>query len=137
MSFSKSVDRDRPGSWVPYKKSLCTQCTAQCCTMPVEAKFPDLVRLGLAAEDEAEFDMDALVRRLKKEKIVRFYREKTGIFILETRNGDDCLFLDTKTRLCTVYDKRPDVCRGFPEKLGSRVGWCPYMPKPKPRTKRD
>jgi Fe-S-cluster containining protein len=55
---------------------------------------------------------------------VRSYHPPTGLFILEQRYGRDCVFLDTKTRRCTVYEKRPEVCRRFP-KIGPRPGYCP------------
>jgi Fe-S-cluster containining protein len=96
--------------------------------MPVEVKLPDLVRLGLVGEDEAAFNIRNMVRRLVKEGWIKSYREKTGVFLLAQKNGDDCVYLDSKTRRCTVYEKRPDTCREFPQKKGSRLGWCPYLP---------
>ncbi len=38
------VDVDRPDTWTRYRNGLCDTCTANCCTMPVEVKRPDLVR---------------------------------------------------------------------------------------------
>jgi Fe-S-cluster containining protein len=29
--------------------------------------------------------------------------------------GSVCMFLDTKTRRCTIYEARPALCRQFPE----------------------
>ena len=40
------VDVDRCETWTRYKNGLCDSCAANCCTMPVEVKMADLVRLG-------------------------------------------------------------------------------------------
>ena len=43
-------------------------------------------------------------------------RENPGLFCL----------LDPKTRLCTVYDQRPDTCRLHPQKKSPKPGFCAY-----------
>jgi Fe-S-cluster containining protein len=42
--------------------------------------------------------------------------------------NNDCLYLDRKSRLCTIYDLRPDTCRNHP-KIGPRPGFCAFKPK--------
>lgn len=124
----KKADPQRPESWRKYTKGLCDDCWAGCCTMPVEARESDLIRLGLAIEGEAEWSLDDLIARLKKQKLIQAYDPKAKMFILAQVSGRDCVFLDPKSRLCTVYEKRPDTCRNFP-RVGSRPGFCPYKPK--------
>lgn len=119
------VDKDRPSTWKKYDSSNCTRCKAHCCAMPVEIKADDLVRLGIATEDEVINSIKKLSKRLKKEGYISSYREGTDFFMLTQRPNGDCYFLDAKTRLCTVYDKRPDTCRMFPSQMGTRVGYCP------------
>ena len=97
--------------------------------MPVEIRATDLLRLGLASEDELQGSIKKLAKRLSKEGIIQSYRSGTEFFMLTQRSNSDCYFLDEKTRLCSVYDKRPDTCRGFPANLGPRVGFCPYLKK--------
>lgn len=97
--------------------------------MPVEVRATDLVRLGLASIDEVEGSKKKLAKRLIKEKVVSSYREGTDLFMLAQKPNDDCYFLDSKTRLCSVYEKRPEVCRLFPE-IGPRPGFCPAKRKP-------
>lgn len=92
--------------------------------MPVEIKISDLIRLGVATEDEAQGSIKKLAKRLMKEGIIVSYRSGTEFFMLSQKANRDCLFLDTKTRLCTVYEKRPDTCREFPS-IGPRPGFCP------------
>ncbi len=119
------VDKDRPSSWRKYDSLNCTKCKANCCAMPVEVKISDLIRLELTTVDEAENSVKKVAKRLKKEGYISSYREGTEFFMLTQRPNSDCYFLDAKTRLCTVYDKRPDTCRQFPAQVGTRVGYCP------------
>ncbi len=116
-------DVDRPSEWIRHKDSLCKGCWAGCCTMPVEVDLKDLIRLGFTTEDEAKLSPKKLAKRLIKEKIVKSYRAGTGLFMLEQKQNRDCIFLG-KDRLCTVYEKRPGVCRSFPS-IGPRPGFCP------------
>lgn len=103
---------------------------AGCCTLPVEASAEDLVRLGLLTEDEAQGSLKKPARRLISAGIIRSFRARTGLFTLEQRDGRDCIYLGKVDRRCTVYDKRPDVCRKFPS-IGPRPGFCPYQKKTK------
>lgn len=127
--MSLLVDQDRPSTWLRYQEKNCTACKATCCTMPVEVNAQDFVRLGLATEDEARAPKK-LFKKLKKAGVVRTFRASSGLYLLEQKGIRDCYFLGAD-RLCTVYEKRPDVCRDFPSKVGPRVGFCPYLPKAK------
>ena len=95
--------------------------------MPVEVSVGDLIRLGVLTEDEASRSLKVAAARLKREKIVKTFRVRSLIFVLEQRSNGDCIFLD-KNRRCTVYEKRPEICRQFP-KIGPKPGFCPYQPK--------
>ncbi len=106
-----------------YKKNLCEGCWSGCCTLPLETSAFDLIRLGLITEDEAASSLKKVARRLLKEGIIQAFQAKSQLFVIEQRNGRDCIFLG-KDRLCTVYEKRPEVCRSFP-KIGPRPGYCP------------
>lgn len=92
--------------------------------MPVEVNAQDLVRLGVASEDEVISSKKKLGKRLIKEKIVMSYREGTDLYMLAHKPNGDCVFLHPLTRLCTKYAIRPDVCRSFPS-IGPRPGFCP------------
>jgi hypothetical protein len=61
------VDVDRTETWTRHRSGLCDSCAANCCTMPVEIRLPDLVRLGLVDAFEAEHEEPRLIaRRLVK-----------------------------------------------------------------------
>lgn len=98
--------------------------------MPLEVTAMDLLRLGLLSEDEGA-DLTSKTRRrvakrLQKAGVVRTYRESTGLFLLEERPSGDCQFLNAN-RKCSVYERRPEVCRQFPTQKGPRWGYCPFI----------
>lgn len=97
--------------------------------MPVEVKSSDLIRLGLVTEDELANSIKKVAKKLIRDGVLKSYREGTEFFMLSQRANEDCYFLDAKTRLCTVYEKRPDTCRDFPSRVGPRVGFCPGLKK--------
>jgi Fe-S-cluster containining protein len=118
------IDAQRPSTWVKYKTGLCNGCVAGCCTLPVEVSAADLIRLELITEEEAAVSLKQVAKKLTKLKLIQAFNSKSGIFVLDQRYGEDCVFLGRKDRLCTVYEKRPEVCRQFP-KIGPRPGYCP------------
>lgn len=124
-----AADIDRLDTWQKYRKGLCDTCNAGCCTLPVEVRLDDLIRLGLVDEFERGEPLSRIAKRLQKEGVVGRFHQKSGIFTLSRMSNDDCLFLDARSRRCTVYDKRPATCRNHPQ-VGPRPGFCAYRPKP-------
>ena len=123
------VDVDRSETWSRYRAGMCDNCAANCCTMPVEVKMPDLIRLELVDAFEAEHEEPKqIAKRLSKAGLIDHFNFKNSIFTLARRASGDCQFLDAKTRRCTVYDKRPNTCRTHPQ-VGPRPGYCPYGQK--------
>lgn len=120
----EEIDAQRPSTWIPYRKGLCDGCWGGCCTLPVETSASDLIRLGVITEDEAASSLKKVAKRLLKEGVIQHFQARSQLFVLQQRGGRDCIFLGEKDRLCTVYEKRPEVCRQFP-KIGPKPGWCP------------
>ena len=121
------VDVDDTESWSRYRQGLCDSCQANCCTMPLEIRLPDLVRLGVVDPFEAENeDPKQIAKRLLKMKVVDRYNSKFGLFTMARRADGDCYYLHPKTRRCTVYEQRPDTCRKHPQTMGPRHGYCAY-----------
>jgi uncharacterized protein len=120
-------DPQRPSTWKKYKTGMCDGCSAGCCTLPLEVSAYDLIRLGYSDEAEMGASMKKAAKRLMKARIVRSFNPSTGIFIIEQHTHPDgvliCIF-NSKDKTCTVYEKRPEVCRQFP-KIGPKPGWCP------------
>jgi Fe-S-cluster containining protein len=126
------VHVDRPDTWSHYRKGMCDTCVANCCTMPLEVKLPDLVRLQLVDPFEAEHeDPKQIAKRLSKARLIDHFNGKYGLFTLARRANGDCHFLDATTRRCTVYAQRPNTCRLHP-KVGPRPGYCAYRIKSTP-----
>jgi Fe-S-cluster containining protein len=123
------ADLDRPDTWIKYERTMCGSCVSTCCTMPVEVRFNDLLRIGLVQEFERAEPRKNIAKRLQKEGIVERYNQKQEIFTLVRMANNDCLYLDRKSRLCTIYELRPDTCRNHP-KIGPRPGFCAFKPKP-------
>lgn len=120
------VDVDRTETWTRYRPGLCDSCAANCCTMPVEVKLADLVRLEWVDPFEAEHDEPkAIAKRLTKAGLIDHFNFKNNIFTLARRASGDCANLDAQSRRCTVYEKRPNTCRLHPQ-VGPKPHHCPY-----------
>lgn len=123
------VDVERVETWRRYRAGLCDDCAANCCTMPVEVRLEDLVRLGWVDPFEAEHeDPRQIARRLGRSGQVEHYSAKSERFTLARRANGDCHLLDATSRRCTVYAQRPDTCRKHPQ-VGPRPGHCPWGPR--------
>lgn len=120
-------DIDRPSTWRLYRAGMCDSCQSHCCTLPVEVDADDLVRMGYLDPDMALSPKKA-ARALAKVGIVHSYRARTGLFTLVQKPTGECRFLGSDRR-CTIYEKRPRVCRSFPA-IGPRPGYCPSRRKP-------
>ncbi len=123
------ADVDDLSTWIKYRKKLCDQCNATCCSLPVEVKATDLVRMQLVDEFELAEPLKKIARRLTKERIVEHFHSKTQTFTLSRMANGDCLYLDAKSRRCTIYEKRPDTCRNHPQ-IGPKPGYCAFRSVP-------
>ena len=125
-SSIRIVDVDRLETWSKYKPGMCDTCAANCCTMPLEVRLPDLVRLGLVDPFEVEnIEPKLIAKRLTKMRLIDHFNPKHEIFTMARRASGDCNFLDATTRRCTVYEQRPETCRLHPKK-GPKPGFCAY-----------
>lgn len=119
------TDIDDTSTWVKYRKKICNACVASCCSLPVEVKAADLVRMELMDEFELQDDLKLVARRLKKAGIVEHFHSKSETFTLARMANGDCLYLHPQKRRCTVYQQRPDTCRNHPH-IGPRPGFCAF-----------
>ena len=125
----RPVDVSDPTTWVKYRKGLCRDCTAGCCSLPVEARLSDLVRMEVVDPFEAEVEAPKkIAKRLQKAGIIQHFNFKARKFTLAQRANNDCIYLDQTTRRCTIYEKRPDSCRNHP-RIGPRPNHCAYQQK--------
>lgn len=120
------VDKENPASWKKFTQNSCKTCAATCCSMPIEVRWEDLVRLNLVNETDILQPLKKLVARLKKEKIITAHRKETGLFAMKQTSEGVCRYLVGNK--CGVYKNRPLVCRAFPLEMGWRHGFCPQKP---------
>ena len=97
---------------MPGRRKLlydCDNCPAYCCSYPrIILEKKDLKKLARF------FGLSVLEARRKftkkgaepGERILR--HRKDEVF------GTVCRFLDRDTRMCTVYEARPEICRDYP-----------------------
>lgn len=102
------------------KKYDCLKCTAYCCTYThIPVNKSDIKRLA------KHFG----ISEAKAEKRFTKYGDKASPRVL--RHQDDehfvtaCMFLDQKTRNCTIYEGRPKICRDFPTQ--TRCGYYDFL----------
>ncbi len=119
---------EEPATWKKYTKKLCRDCTGACCSLEVEVRASDLVRMELMSEFELAEDLRKIAKRLIKKGVVSRYHHRSELFTLVRMANGACLFLDSGTRRCTIYPKRPDTCRNHP-RIGPRSGYCAYQSK--------
>lgn len=119
---------DRLETWVKYRDRLCADCVASCCTLPVEVRIDDLIRMELVDEFEAGEPAKHIAKRLLKAGVIEHFNFKSEIFTLARLANNDCIYLDGTTRRCTIYAKRPQTCRNHPQ-VGPRPGYCAYRQK--------
>jgi len=115
-------------SWAKYRAKMCNHCKGTCCSLPVEVKADDLVRIGVMDAFELEENMKRVFKRLNKEGQVEHYHAKSETFTLARMANGDCIYLDQVQRRCIIYDRRPDTCRNHPQ-IGPRSGYCAFIPK--------
>lgn len=123
-----AAEIDRIETWSRYNRDMCSSCNSTCCTMPVEVRISDLIRIGVVDDFERSEPPKNIAKRLQKEGLIERFNAKSGIFTLTRMSNDDCMYLDRKTRLCSIYEKRPDTCRNHP-RIGPRPGYCAWKPK--------
>jgi Fe-S-cluster containining protein len=98
----------------------CLNCPSYCCTYPrIPVTKRDRQRLARhlgVTEQEAEerFTKPGWTAR---ERVMRHQTDE--IF------GSACRFLDLDSRLCTVHEARPSVCRGHPD--GKTCGYYTFL----------
>lgn len=127
-SYLTSADPDRLETWIKYQKGLCNSCIASCCQLPVEVKLDDLIRLGVIDDFAKAEPLKNTAKQLKKQGIIEHFNQKNSLFTLTRMANNDCYFLETTTRRCTVYEKRPNTCRNHPQ-IGPKPNYCAYRPK--------
>ena len=87
----------------------CSKCPAYCCTYErIEVTKRDVNRLAKHFGIDPEIALGRFTKVVAGENVLRHQKDATF--------GSACMFLDLKTRRCTVYEARPGVCHEYPDK---------------------
>jgi Fe-S-cluster containining protein len=98
----------------------CLNCPSYCCTYPrIPVTKRDIRRLAKHAGIDEKVARERFTKQgwTKKERVLR--HQKDEVF------GTACRFLDLNTRLCTVHEARPSVCRSHPG--GPNCGYYTFL----------
>lgn len=86
----------------------CTDCLGFCCSIYERVKVEDLDIQRLA--DHFNISFLAAKRRFTEIR----YKERVLKRQPDPTLGEACAFLNLETRLCSMYEARPDTCREWP-----------------------
>jgi uncharacterized protein len=87
----------------------CSKCPAYCCSYDrVIVNKRDINRIARHFDLDPETALLRFTKVVEGEQVLR--HQKDEIY------GSVCMFLDTKTRRCTIYNARPAVCREYPDR---------------------
>jgi Fe-S-cluster containining protein len=96
----------------------CLKCPAYCCTYDrITVNKRDLTRLAKHFDIDDETAEKRFTKVVEGERVLR--HQKDAIF------GSACMFLDPKSRRCTIYEARPGVCHEYPDK--PRCGYYEFL----------
>jgi uncharacterized protein len=96
----------------------CLKCPAYCCTYDrIVVNKRDLTRLAKHFDIDDETAERRFTKVVEGERVLR--HQKDAIF------GSACMFLDAKSRRCTIYEARPGVCHEYPDK--PRCGYYEFL----------
>lgn len=96
----------------------CSKCPAYCCSYDeINVSKQDINRLA------KHFGVDA------ETAIQRYTKMRSGTRVLRHQKDEIfesvCMFLDRKTRRCTIYNARPGVCHEYPDR--PRCGYYDFL----------
>jgi Fe-S-cluster containining protein len=106
------------GDKAPKLSYDCLKCPAYCCSYEsIEVNKRDVHRLARHFGVDFETAAERYTKIVDGTPALRHQKDSTY--------GSVCMFLDTKTRRCTVYEARPALCRSFPET--KRCGYYDFL----------
>ena len=91
-----------------FNPSACTECAGKCCTGESGYIYVSKTEIEAIAK---LLDMD--IREFVSQYL---FKKMYKYSIKERKNGDshECVFYDTASNGCSIYDARPSQCKTFP-----------------------
>src|SRR4051812_37217374 len=72
-----------PSTWKKYRPSMCHNCQAGCCTLPVTVDSEDLFHMGYIEATQVNGPLKKIAKRLMSQGIVKTYRDRSRTFVLQ------------------------------------------------------
>lgn len=96
----------------------CMKCPAYCCSYEsITVGKRDLNRLAKHFGIDVETAEHRFTKVVEGDRVLRHQQDSQFRTV--------CMFLDTKTRRCTIYDARPGVCHDYP--AAPRCGYYEFL----------
>lgn len=96
----------------------CLACPAYCCSYDqIKVTQRDVNRLAGHFEITPETAAQRFTKIVEGEQVLR--HQKDEMF------GTTCMFIDTKSRRCSIYEARPAVCHEYPDH--PRCGYFDFL----------
>ncbi len=96
----------------------CMKCPAYCCSYEsITVGKRDLKRLAKHFGVDEETAEKRFTKVVEGDRVLRHQQDRQFRSV--------CMFLDTKTRRCTIYDARPGVCHDYPAQ--PRCGYYEFL----------
>ncbi|MBV9496515.1 MAG: YkgJ family cysteine cluster protein [Acidobacteria bacterium] len=96
----------------------CSKCPAYCCSYDrIIVSKRDLSRLAKHFGITPEVAQRRFTKTVEGEQVLRHQKDKYY--------GSICMFLDQKSRRCTIYEARPGVCHEYPDR--ARCGYYDFL----------
>lgn len=96
----------------------CSKCPAYCCSYDrIIISKRDLFRLAKRFGIDPEIARRRFTKVVEGEQVLRHQKDKIY--------GSICMFLDLKSRRCTIYEARPGVCHEYPDR--STCGYYDFL----------
>lgn len=97
----------------------CLECISTCCKLEVDITYKEyLYFIEMGHDDKIINKLNNFLKNnplyncnKKIEFIFNLYKDNYAT--LKKEDDGYCVFLDRKTRLCTIYEDRPLVCKEF------------------------
>ena len=98
----------------------CLKCMGNCCALEVDITKEEYIKIvALGYEKEMKKQSSIFMEENPEHKNIEVLLDNIydeNFDIIKKKEDGFCVFLDTETRLCRIYDQRPKTCSKFSNK---------------------
>ena len=108
--------------------SICLNCTAACCKLKVLVSKEEYFKyMALNMQDDFIKESTLYISENPKHEGRESYFDNILIHefaSLKKNSKGDCIHLDRKTRLCGIYENRPQACKDYTINKCEKIRQC-------------